>query len=111
MKVERSFHGDEARYFWDNGMCNVSNGFAQMDTDQDAWYYGAWANPFKLITVEYAEGDLIIKRAETEIEFIDSVRHFASLEMFKGIDPMLNENIQNRFKELGLTDLLHESCR
>jgi len=39
-------------------------GFAQVDTEQDASYHGIWANPFKLITISYVEGDVYTNTAD-----------------------------------------------
>ena len=44
------------RYRYDFGLCSYENGFSQVDTRQDAWYYGTWANPYKFIEMGSSEG-------------------------------------------------------
>lgn len=66
-----------------------------------------WANPHDLKVVTYAEGDLIKTTAETKAGFIELIREIAAMDDFRGIDPGLREPIAQRFKELGLGDLLH----
>lgn len=97
------------RYVYDFGLCSVSNGFAQVDTSQDAHYFGTWANPETFQIICYCEGDVTLQTAETKDEFIEAIRRLATWEhhRFKGIDPMENESIEKGFEELGLGDLLH----
>ena len=44
---ETSFEPSD-RYQFDSGECSAANGYAQIDTGQDAWYFGQWANPHDL---------------------------------------------------------------
>ena len=86
-------------------------GYSQVDTKQDAWYYGHWANPFKFRLIGYVEGDVTIQTAQNKEEFIDLMRSTA--KWFKDnddelkIDCLLNEKQEQAWKELGLVDLLH----
>ncbi len=98
---------DGERYEFDFKYCTPAKGWAQVDTDQDAWYYGNWANPTSLELFEYAEGDMTHRKAESEQEFVEAVRELSQWERFRGIDPMLDEGIAQRFRDLGLGDLLH----
>lgn len=112
MKTTRGFNGMTDRYHFDAGMCSSSNGFAQVDTRQDASYYGNWANPFTRTMVSYAEGDITVIECDNEDEFIAKVREDAQWHDQAGygpmrIDPMGNEAIEQRFISLGLDDLLH----
>jgi hypothetical protein len=68
------------RYTFDFGTCSPQNGFAQVDTGQDAYYFGTWANPEK----------------ENGFRFL-------------GIDPGFNLALRTRFEALGLDDLLTPS--
>lgn len=100
------------RYAYDFGICSAENGFAQMDTGQDAWYFGMWANPTKLAILSYVEGDVTLREAESTKEFVAEIRGIRQWNEengngFKGIDPMGNEDIEARFRALGLGDLLH----
>ena len=56
MKRETDFIMNGDRYQFDWGECSTANGYAQVDTKQDAWYYGTWANPETFTIVSYAEG-------------------------------------------------------
>lgn len=111
MKVLREF-ADADRHLYDFGLCSAKNGFAQVDTGQDAWYYGNWANPFKLIIFSYAEGDCITTICDTEEEFATELRKIKTWNDeqgygFRGIDPMCNDKLESKFKSIGLGDLLH----
>lgn len=107
MKQKHSFHPNSDRYILDGGACSHRLGFAQIDTRQDAWYYGTWANPETLRVVCFAEGDLTVTDCETPEEFSAYLRETASFEWFKGIDTMCDDAITERFTGLGLADLLH----
>jgi len=111
IKITREFQ-NTGRYFYDFGLCSTTKGFAQFVTGQDAHYFGIWANPTKLIIVTYAEGDITVEEADTIPEFVDAIRKLKlSYEnygiRFIGIDPGFNEPLKERFKEIGLGDLLH----
>ena len=100
------------RYEFDFKLCPVSKGWAQIDTGQDASYFGTWANPFKLQIVSYAEGDVCYKTCDTEMEFINEIREIKAWNeetgnRFIGIDPGLIEENKTKWSELGLADLLH----
>lgn len=106
MKIERSFRQTE-RYEFDWGDCSHRLGFAQIDTRQDAPYYGAWANASTRRIVEYCEGDISITTCDTDDEFVEQIRAFADTERFIGIDGMCSEPIIAAFRAVGLGDLLH----
>jgi len=107
MKRKNSFHPNGDRYILDMGECSVSKGFAQVDTTQDAWYFGTWASPKKLRVVQYCEGDLSIYDCDDKAEFVTWIRDLADTDYFKGIDGMLNDEIIKGFRAVGLGDLLH----
>lgn len=116
MRHERDFMANGNRYHFDFGECSANNGFAQVDTTQDASYFGIWTNPYDFITVSYIEGDINRDTASNAEEYIAFLRklHAAYEKMetpIRGIDPMLNYDLRDRFVELGLTDLLHKSYR
>ena len=111
MKTTRDFTPNGDRYAFDFGACSINEGWAQLDTDSDAWYYGNWAHPHKFMIVSYVEGDITIQKADNGEEFAQAIREFASWQSendhFKGIDPGLGPDIKGAFIELGLEDLLH----
>ena len=111
MRTKRYFK-DTERYEFDFDLCTPKKGFAQVDTGQDAWYFGTWANPFKLEIVSYAEGDVTIQTADEPEEFVDAIRYIKTWNDehghgFKGIDPMCVEKLEHQFIALGLGELLH----
>jgi hypothetical protein len=110
MKTNR-FYVDADRYRFDFKACSYELGYAQVDTSQDAHYFGTWANPWVLHIVNYCEGEVIEQRAETEEEFVDALWMMCAWNMrmgYKfGIDPGLTGDMAGRFIELGLGTLLH----
>ncbi|WP_043738363.1 hypothetical protein [Nocardia asiatica] len=103
---------DVDRYAFDFGVCSPANGFAQIDTSQDASYFGTWANPTSRVIVSFAEGDLYITRCDTDAEFVDEMRALQQSNDKHGwgparIDTMLNTAIAQKFADLGLGDMLH----
>lgn len=59
-------YGD--RYIFDNQL--IPQGWHQLDSGQDAWYFGTWFNPRTLEFLEYAEGDIAEIKFESPQEFI-----------------------------------------
>ena len=62
----------------------------QYDTDQDAWYFGVWVNPQKLLTLTYADGDwtLVVcpDAAHYNAEIADANRFYGEGFIAKSID-------------------------
>jgi len=111
MKTIREFRPAD-RYVYDFGVCSTKHGFAQVDTSQDASYYGTWANPEKLMIVCYCEGDVTIQTAQNIEEFVAELRNIEAWNhenghIFKGIDPGSNEEIAAKFRDIGLDRLLY----
>ena len=111
MKVTHK-HIDGNRYTYDWGQCSRQAGFAQIDTKEDASYYGNWANPIDLKTVHYVEGDVSEYEFETREEFVQHIRDLIDGMDRLGygpvrIDGMCDPRIIEGFKDLGLGDLLH----
>jgi len=99
------------RYRWDFGICSPSKGFAQVDTSVDAWYYGTWANPTTFTIVNYCEGDVYTTVADSALDFCDEIHKIVNYckengHHFKGIDPMLVPDLEQKFRDVGLGDLL-----
>ena len=110
MKTIREFAPAD-RYTYDFGVCSYKNGFAQVDTEQDASYFGTWANPDKLIIVNYCEGDVTTQIAATPEEFVTTLRELKSWNEGMGyklaIDPGLKAEMRVKFEKIGLAELLH----
>ena len=79
-----------------------------MDTDQDAWYFGMWANPFTLEIKIYAEGDLTEISCNNTKEFRQKITEIAEFHNEFRIDATLNKIAENKFKNLALWHLCHQ---
>ena len=111
MKREDSFMPTD-RYVYDFKLCTPDHGFAQVDTSQDASYYGTWANPFTLRIVTYCEGDVCKQQAESAEEFVEAIEQIKQWNeenghRFIGIDTLCRDNITEGFNKLGLGKFLH----
>ena len=106
-RVDSFVHGD--RYQYDFDICSCANGFAQIDTGQDAGYYGNWINPTDRIVIIFAEGDLTTIKFDNDAEMIEWVQKFKSCVSlcFIGIDPGLGETLRLACVEHGLGPFLH----
>jgi hypothetical protein len=113
MKVKTLFLPMADRYYFDFGKCKK---MAQVDTKQDASYYGHWTDPFTMEIVGYVEGDVTVYTAENEEEYIEEIRKMSDWHKEKGywygIDPGWPESencerLTAKFNDLGLSDLLH----
>jgi hypothetical protein len=111
MITERASRPHLERYQYDFEYCRYSKGWAQVDTWEDAPYFGTWANPFKLVIVTFAEGDETTQEAESEEEFVqaihDLVKWHRKHSKFHGIDPAFQDRQVKRWTELGLQEYLH----
>ena len=109
MHIDRCFNPLTDRYAFDRCF-NVGRGYAQIDTSQDAAYFGIWANPFERKIVTYAEGDIIYQTAETDEEYAEAIRAMRAWNRERGflfgIDTGGSEELADRFKALGLGELL-----
>jgi hypothetical protein len=111
MIIKREFI-QTTRYQFDTGMCSLKNGWAQVDSPQDASYYGIWANPKTLQVFSYVEGDCILCSAESPEEFAEEIRRIDAYNresQGKGImlDTLLNPDLDTAFIALGLNDYLY----
>ena len=58
-RVERSFLAGADRYVFDFNECTPGSGWQQLDTAEDASYFGVWLHPERLETLSFIEGDVI----------------------------------------------------
>lgn len=91
MKTIRKFDALGERYQFDARLCRAGAGWAQVDTTQGASYFGTWTNPSTRQILEFCEGDITLRTAEADDEYVTAVRelHAWNLERryWKGIDP------------------------
>ena len=112
METIRDFQ-PATRYVYDFGCCSYKNGFAQIDTGQDASYFGTWISPDRLMIVCYCEGDITIQKAENEKELVDELGRMKQWNdqnghKFYGIDPGLDKKFADKFRKIGLGNFLNE---
>ena len=77
MKIERSFQPDLTRYDFDNQL--LAKGYLQVDTEQDASYYGNWVNLKTRRFVQFAEGDVTVIDFASNEEMTDYLRNVYQL--------------------------------
>ena len=111
MKIIRSFEPGD-RYLYDFAICSPARGWAQVDTAQDASWFGTWASPAERTILNYAEGDVTRQVCETDEEFAQAMRDLDQWNRDHGygsakIDPGLDPAMKAAFERLGLGDMLH----
>jgi hypothetical protein len=107
MKVETSFVANQERYLYDFYLCTTDKGWAQVDTRQDAWYFGCWLNPFTLEFLQFAEGDVKLVTFDSNQEMQEFFKGNYWKEYLKGIDPGLNKELEEKLIEVGLKEFVH----
>lgn len=107
MKITREFAPAD-RYLYDFELCIYENGWAQVDTAQDASYFGTWANPTRLLIFSYCEGDTTLKEAASPDEFAAGPREIDAWNRAHGYGPArIHPEMNVAFAGVGLEDLLH----
>lgn len=99
------------RYIYDFKYCAYANGWAQIDTSQDASYYGTWTNPAQRQIFSYCEGDTTLTQCETDAEYVQALHELVEWNRgagyWRGIDPGFAPAMREQFTRLGLDSLLH----
>lgn len=103
--------GGDGRYAFDTGL---PAHYAQLDTTEDASYYGNWASPVDLTLISYAEGDITKTVCSSAEEFALEIQRFIDFCSrvgygFAGIDPgwLHSEERIGPWKAVGLAHLIH----
>ena len=81
MNKTELFDGEMNRYAFDFGHCRLNDGWAQLDTDQDASYFGNWAHPERLHIVSFVEGDITVIKCEDSDEFRNRIEEIAAFHI------------------------------
>ena len=68
MQTQKTFCNSD-RYIFDYDICSFKKGFAQIDTNEDASYFGNWVNFKSLELITYCEGDLTVIKCDDIKEF------------------------------------------
>lgn len=100
------------RYLYDFRLCTIAKGWAQIDTSQDASYFGQWINPAKRQILCYCEGDIILSKCDTDTDIQDELRKMKAWNeeqghRFMGIDPGFSEPLKAALVAAGLQEYLH----
>lgn len=109
--ITRDFEIDGSRYAYDGAL---PRDFAQLDTSEDASWYGNWASAKRLALFSYCEGDTTLTQCETVEEFRQELEKFQAFcervgYQFKGIDPgwVHSPEILQPWQDAGLGHLIH----
>jgi hypothetical protein len=73
MKIIRSFEPGE-HYRYDFDLCTCARGWAQVDTAQDASWFGTWSSPAARTILNFAAGDVTRTVCDTEAKFAVALR-------------------------------------
>jgi hypothetical protein len=100
-----------SRYYFDRNL----KGFAQVDTSEDASYYGNWANASTFELFSFAEGDTCHTKCDTPEEFREEMQRFVDFcerqggDYFRGVDPGAyhTPEILKPWKDAGLIHLIY----
>ena len=107
--INRTYAETGSRYEIDAALCPA--GWSQLDTDQDASYFGLWASTKHRSILSYCEGDISRTNCGTAEEFCSEIRRVVAFHRrmgeWKGIDPGLKPEARQIWIDLGLGDLLH----
>lgn len=95
------------RYQFDFKLCTYAKGWAQLDTSQDASYFGTWINPTERKIASYCEGDVTVQTTETDEELVSLVAEIkgwneSNGHRFIGIDPGYGDDMMERLTAAGL---------
>ena len=105
MNTQKTFCNSD-RYIFDFNMCSFKKGFAQLETTEDASYFGNWINFKSLELVTYCEGDLTVIKCDDVEEFkkelLKTVSWYKKNKSFIGIDLMCSDDIKKDFNNLNL---------
>lgn len=107
MKTETAFNPDTDRYAFDAGECAD---WAQVDTRQDAHYYGNWCDPEGLRFTTYAEGDITRRQFDDADELARFLWAFRLSDDSMRIDPGIGARgdlLAAALESIGCGELLH----
>ncbi len=108
--INRTFAPSD-RYKYDAWVCSPSKGWAQLDTGQNASYFGTWIHPFVRQILCYCEGDVTITTVDTDAELVEEVEAIKKWNIenghrFIGIDPLMVPDLAKKLVKAGLKDYI-----
>ncbi len=83
MNKTELFDAGMNRYAFDFEHCRCNDGWAQLDTDQDAEWFGNWAHPERLHIVSFVEGDIAVTKCADSDEFRTEIERIAVFHIDK----------------------------
>jgi hypothetical protein len=106
------------RYLYDFNVLTIAKGWAQLDTRQDAPYFGTWINPTRREIFCYLEGDTILTKCDSDAELQIQLRITEQWNLNQGyrpfrngkaigIDPGFSEELKAACVAAGLAEYLH----
>ncbi len=106
------------RYLYDFKVLTTDKGWAQLDSRQDASYYGHWINPATREIFGYCEGDTTLTRCETDADMLSELERMAVWNAEQGyreygngkpiaIDPGFNDSLKAACVAAGIGAYLH----
>jgi len=107
------------RYLYDFKVLTIAKGWAQLDSRQDASYYGHWINPASREIFGYCEGDTILTHCDTDAELVAEIARMSAWNAEQGyreyrngkpiaIDPGFSEDLRAACILSGIGEYLHE---
>ena len=111
--IERDFAPAD-RYLYDTKL----KGYAQVDSRQDASYFGTWINPVTRIIFNYCEGDCTVTKCDTDAELLAELDRMERWNAENGtrrysngkaiaIDPGFSADLMTACHAAGLSDYIH----
>lgn len=111
----------ENRYEYDFNELTTAMGWAQLDSRQDASYYGNWLNPVRREIFTYAEGDTTLTRCDTDAELLAELDEMNKWKAGSGypvycndrhiaIDPGLGDDLERACVAAGLRAYLYDGA-
>jgi len=85
---------------------HTGNDWYQIDTWQDAPYFGVWCNPVLLTTVTYCEGDITVVHCDTPDAYRDEVREAIEFYTESGDYAKLDDHDHRHDEKIGTSEVV-----
>lgn len=106
----RGFDLHGSRYDYDEKR-TAANGWVQIDTCQDAPYFGIWAHAANRRIATFCEGDLMVEICDDDADFQKSLQACLAFYDRDGrptkIDAAFSEPVAAPYHALGFSDRIH----
>lgn len=101
-------HNPNIDRYWFDMRLSSKKGWAQVDTTEDAYYYGLWLHPKSRRMINFAEGDIVTMRFDSHGEVRGFLQALKQNHSLKGIDPGFNKRLLHDLKRNRYTPYLHK---